>query len=59
MSVSTVLLFEKMVLKIEKTSRSSKHEHKLLERLDRKLPVPKIIDAGEVQEGETTKYVRK
>jgi kanamycin kinase/aminoglycoside 3'-phosphotransferase-3 len=36
-----------MVLKIEKISRSSKHERTLLGWLDGKLPVPKIIEAAE------------
>jgi kanamycin kinase/aminoglycoside 3'-phosphotransferase-3 len=49
-SDAAVLLFEKMVLKIEKISRSSKHEIKLLNWLDGKLPVPKIIEA-EQQDG--------
>ena len=49
-SDSVVLLFKKMVLKIEKTSRSSEHEIKLLGWLDGKLPVPKIIEA-ETQDG--------
>jgi len=50
MSDSTILLFDEMVLKIEKTSRSSKHERTLLGWLDGKLPVPKIIKA-ETQNG--------
>lgn len=45
MSDSTVLLFEEMVLKIEKISRSSNYERILLEWLADKLPVPKIIEA--------------
>ena len=45
MSSSTILLFEKMVLKIERVSRSSKHERLLLNWLDGKVPVPKIIEA--------------
>ena len=45
MSSSTILLFDKMVLKVEEESRSSKHERLLLEWLDGKLPVPKIIEA--------------
>ena len=45
MSASTILLFDEMVLKIEKISRSSKHERMLLGWLDGKLPVPKIIEA--------------
>jgi kanamycin kinase/aminoglycoside 3'-phosphotransferase-3 len=45
MSDSTILLFDEMVLKIQITSRSSKHEKKLLGWLDGKLPVPKIIEA--------------
>jgi kanamycin kinase/aminoglycoside 3'-phosphotransferase-3 len=50
MSDSTIRLFDKMVLKIEKTSRSSEHERRLLEWLDGKLPVPKIIEA-DTQDG--------
>jgi kanamycin kinase/aminoglycoside 3'-phosphotransferase-3 len=50
MSNSTIILFEEMVLKIEKVSRSSEHETKLLYWLDGKLPVPKIIEAI-VQDG--------
>jgi kanamycin kinase/aminoglycoside 3'-phosphotransferase-3 len=45
MSDSTILLFGDRVLKIEKTSRSSENELKLLVWLDGKLPVPKIIEA--------------
>ena len=45
MSGSTILLFDKMALKIEKISRSSQNERKLLEWLEGKLPVPKIIEA--------------
>ncbi len=45
MSDSTVLLFDEMVLKIEKASRSSEHEKLLLSWLDGKLPTPKIIEA--------------
>jgi len=45
MSDSTVLLFDDMVLKIEKTCRSSNNERLLLEWLNGKLPVPKIIEA--------------
>lgn len=45
MSDSTIILFEEMVLKIEKTSRSSEHEKLLFGWLDGKLPVPKIIEA--------------
>ena len=44
MSGSTILLFDRMVLKIEKVSRSSENEIKLIEWLDGKLPVPKIIE---------------
>ncbi|MCL2717473.1 MAG: aminoglycoside 3'-phosphotransferase [Lachnospiraceae bacterium] len=47
MSESTVLLFDNMVLKIEKISRYSKYEHGLLGWLAGKLPVPKIIEAQE------------
>jgi len=44
MSDSTILLYEEgMALKIEKTSRSSKHEIMLLSWLDGLLPAPKII----------------
>jgi len=39
-----------MVLKIEKASRNSEHEYKLLCWLDGKLPVPKIIEA-EIKDG--------
>jgi kanamycin kinase/aminoglycoside 3'-phosphotransferase-3 len=45
MSDSTILLFDEMVLKIEKVSRSSGHEGRLLRWLDGKIPVPKIIEA--------------
>jgi kanamycin kinase/aminoglycoside 3'-phosphotransferase-3 len=45
MSDSTIILFEEMVLKIEKASRSSEHEKMLLCWLNGKLPVPKIIEA--------------
>ncbi|MCL2198479.1 MAG: aminoglycoside 3'-phosphotransferase [Defluviitaleaceae bacterium] len=45
MSDSTILIFDEMVLKIEKASRSSEHEKLLLGWLDGKLPVPKIIEA--------------
>lgn len=45
MSSSTILLFDEMVLKIEKVSRSSEHENLLLSWLDGKLPAPKIIEA--------------
>jgi kanamycin kinase/aminoglycoside 3'-phosphotransferase-3 len=38
------MLFEKIVLKIEKINRYSEHEIKLLDWLDGKLPVPKIIE---------------
>ena len=44
MSGSSILVFEKMVLKIEKTGRSSEHEKTLLAWLENKLPVPKIIE---------------
>lgn len=44
-SDSNIRLFDDMVLKIEKTSRSSEREKNLLEWLDGKLPVPKIIEA--------------
>ncbi len=50
MSGSTILLFDEMVLKIEKISRSSKNERKLLNWLGDKLLVPKIIEA-ETQHG--------
>jgi kanamycin kinase/aminoglycoside 3'-phosphotransferase-3 len=49
-SASTILLFDDMVLKTEKISRSSENEIKLLNWLDGKLPVPKIIEA-EIQDG--------
>jgi kanamycin kinase/aminoglycoside 3'-phosphotransferase-3 len=45
MSGSTILLFDEMVLKIEKTSRSSINEQKLLAWLDGKLPAPRMIEA--------------
>ena len=45
MSDSSILLFDDRVLKIEKASRSSENELKLLVWLDGKLPVPKIIEA--------------
>lgn len=44
-STAIILLFEEMVLKIEKTSRSSANERNLLGWLEGKLPVPKIIEA--------------
>ena len=47
MSDSTILLFDEIVLKIEKTSRSAKNETILLGWLNGKLPVPKIIVAEE------------
>jgi len=46
MSGSTILLFDEMVLKIEKISRSSEHEKLLLGWLDGKLSVPKIIETA-------------
>lgn len=46
MSGSTILLFDEMVLKIEKASRSSEHEKLLLDWLNGKLPVPKIIESA-------------
>ncbi len=46
MSDSTILLFQEMVLKIEKISRSSEHEKLLLGWLANKLPVPKVIEAA-------------
>lgn len=49
-SGSTILLFDEMVLKVEQISRSSINEKLLLEWLDGKLPVPKLIEA-ETQEG--------
>ena len=49
-SKSTIMLFTDMVLKIEKTTRSSQQEIELLNWLDDKLPVPKIIEA-ETQDG--------
>ena len=48
MSDSTILLFDDMVLKIEKVSRSSEHERILLDWLNDVVPVPKII-ASEIQ----------
>jgi kanamycin kinase/aminoglycoside 3'-phosphotransferase-3 len=44
-SDSTVLIYDEMVLKIEKISRNSKHEILLLDWLDGKFPVPQIIEA--------------
>jgi len=44
MSDSTIYLFDEMVLKIEKASRSSDNEKQLLAWLNGKLPVPKIIE---------------
>lgn len=49
-SGSTILLFDEMVLKIERITRNSEHEVKLLRWLEGKLPVPKIIEA-ENQDG--------
>jgi kanamycin kinase/aminoglycoside 3'-phosphotransferase-3 len=49
-SGSTILLFDEMVLKIEKISRSSENDIKLLVWLDGKLPVPKIFET-ETQDG--------
>ena len=46
MSGSTILLFDEMVLKIERASRSSEHEKRLLSWLDDKLPAPKIIETA-------------
>ncbi len=45
MSGSTILVFDEMVLKIEKLSRTSENELKLLSWLQGKLPVPKRIEA--------------
>ena len=45
MSDSTIMLFDEMVLKVEAVSRSSENERKLLDWLDGKLSVPKIIEA--------------
>lgn len=50
MSDSTILLFDNMVLKIEKISRSSEHERLLLGWLEGKLPAPKIIET-ETEDG--------
>lgn len=50
MSASTVILFEDKVLKIESESEESDNEHRMLEWLDGKLPVPKVL-AFEKQEG--------
>jgi len=44
-SSAAVVLFDNMVLKIEPVSRSSENEIKLLQWLDGKLPVPKVIVA--------------
>lgn len=44
MSGSSILLLYDMVLKIEKISRSSENDMKLLGWLDEKFPVPKIIE---------------
>jgi len=43
-SGSAIWLYDNMVLKIEKASSSSANEKQLLEWLDGKLPVPKIIE---------------
>lgn len=45
MSGSTILLFDKIVLKIERQSLSSKTETELLLWLEGRLPVPKVIQA--------------
>ena len=46
MSEASIFIFDEMVLKIEKTSRSLKNETQLLSWIDGKLPlVPKIIEA--------------
>ena len=50
MSNSTILLYDDIVLKIEKVSRSSTNEQTLLEWLEGKLPVPRIIE-HEFQDG--------
>ena len=42
-SGSTILLFENMVLKIEKTSAGSDNEHSVMQWLSGKLPVPEVI----------------
>lgn len=43
MSDSTVMVFEDLVLKIEKQCEESEHEHRIMKWLDGKLPVPKVI----------------
>ena len=45
MSNSTILIFDEMVLKIEKVCRSSNNERILINWLKDKLPVPNIIEA--------------
>lgn len=42
-SDSTILLFENMVLKIEKTTPQANHEHLIMQWLQNRLPVPKVI----------------
>ena len=42
-SGSTILLFENMALKIEKTSAQSDNEYSVMQWLSGKLPVPKVI----------------
>jgi len=43
MSASKVLLFEDMVLKIQPKNEETQNEHLIMEWLDGKLPVPKVI----------------
>ncbi len=43
MSNSNVICFDDMVLKVEKTRENSDNEHRMMEWLDAKLPVPKKI----------------
>ncbi len=50
MSVSKVLLFEDMVLKIQPENEETQNEHLMMEWLDGKLPVPKVI-CHEIQDG--------
>lgn len=50
LSDSTVLCFEKYVLKIERECETSDNEHAMLKWLQGRLPVPKII-ASEKEEG--------
>ena len=45
MSKATIMIFDAMALKIEKTSRSSEYERNILGWLDGRLPAPRIIEA--------------